>query len=61
MLLIDFKCSERDCLSSTCGIKKKIRGFKTLIHTFTKRLEYKTVNTTNNKNNNNTKNKSKKH
>ena len=35
------KCRECDCWSLTCGIKKKRRGYKTLIHTFTKRLKTK--------------------
>ena len=34
------------------GIKKKIRGYKTLIRLFTKRIEDKTSNNNNNDNNN---------
>ena len=36
------KCRECDCWFLTCGIKKKIKGYKTLIHTFTKRIDDKT-------------------
>ena len=32
------KCRECDCWSLTCGIKKKIRGYKT-IDTLTKRIK----------------------
>ena len=51
------KCRECDCWSLTWGIKKKIGGYKTLIHTFTKRIEEKANN--NNNNNNKTKTKTK--
>ena len=44
------KCRECDCLSLACGIKKKIRGYKT-IHTLTKSIKDRT--TDNNSNNNN--------
>ena len=46
------KCRERDCWSLNCSIKKKIGGYKTLIHTFTKRIEEKANNNNNNNNNN---------
>ena len=36
--------------------KKKIRGYKTLIHTLTKRIEHKTKNSNNKNNNNNSNN-----
>ena len=36
------KCRECCCWSLTYGIKRKIRGDKTLIHTFIKRIEGKT-------------------
>ena len=41
-----------DCWSLTCGIKKKIKGYKTLIHTFTKKIEDKRNDDNNNNNNN---------
>ena len=55
------KCRECDCRSLPCGIKKKIRGYKT-IHTLTKRIKDRTtdndnnndsINNNNNNNNNN--------
>ena len=45
------KCRECYCWSLTYGIKRRIRGYKTLIHTFIKRIEDKT-NQNDNKNNN---------
>ena len=50
------KCRECNCWSLTSDIKKKIRGYNTLIHTFTKRMEGKT-NDDDNSNNNNINNK----
>ena len=50
------KCRECNCWSLTSDIKKKIRGYNTLIHTFTKRMEGKT-NADDNNNNNNINNK----
>ena len=47
------KCRERDCWSLNYSIKKKIGGYKTLIHTFTKRIEEKANNNNNNNNNKN--------
>ena len=41
MKQVAVKCRECDCWSLICDIKKKIRGYKTLIHTFTKRLKTK--------------------
>ena len=35
------KCRKYDCLSLTFVIKKRISGYKTLIHKFTKRIEDK--------------------
>ena len=49
---VKIKCRECACWFLTFGIKIKIRGHKTLIHTFTKRIEDKT-NNSNNKNDNN--------
>ena len=46
------KCRECNCWSLTSDIKKKIRGYNTLIHTFTKRMEGKTNDDDNNNNNN---------
>ena len=46
------KCRECDCSSLTCGIKNKIRGYKT-IHTLTKRIKDRTTDDNNNNNNNN--------
>ena len=46
------KCRECNCWSLTCDIKKKRRGYKTLIHTFTNRIEGKTNDDDNNNNNN---------
>ena len=43
------KCRECDCWALTCGIKKKVREYKTLIHTTAKRMEDKTNNNDNNK------------
>ena len=52
-------CRECGCSSLNSVAKKKIRGYKTLIHTFTKRTEdYKNHNNTNN--NSNKKNSNKK-
>ena len=52
----------RDFQICACGMKKKTRGYKTLIHIFTKRIAGKTNNNNNNNNNNNkTKNKNKNH
>ena len=53
------KCRECDCWSLTYTIKKKIkiRGYKTLLHTFTKMIEDKTNQNKNNNNNNNKENK----
>ena len=60
MKQVKIKCRECDCRFLTFGIKKKIRRYKTLIHTFTKRIEDKTNNSTdknsNNDNNNNNNN-----
>ena len=51
-------CRECGCSSLNSVAKKKIRGQKTLIHTFTKRTEdYKNHNNTNNNNNKNSSNK----
>ena len=51
-------CRECGCSSLNSVAKKKIRGYKTLIHTFTKRTEdYKNHNNTNNNNNKNSSNK----
>ena len=51
-------CRECGCSSLNSVAKKKIRGYKTLIHTFTKRTEdYKSHNNTNNNNNKNSSNK----
>ena len=46
------KCRECDCWSLTCGIKKKMRGYKT-IHTLTKRIKNRTTDNNDNNNNNN--------
>ena len=46
------KCKKCDCSSSTCGIKKKIRGYKTLIIIITERNKDKRNNNNNNNNNN---------
>ena len=46
------KCRECNCWSLTSDIKKKIRGYNTLIHTFTKGMEGKTNDDDNNNNNN---------
>ena len=43
------KCRECDFWSLTCGIKKKIRGYKT-IHTLTKRIKDRTNDNANNNN-----------
>ena len=43
------KCRECDCWALTFGIKKRIKGYKTLIHTFTKRIEDKQMMIKNNK------------
>ena len=48
--------TKNDCWSLTCSIKKKIRWYKTLIHTFTKKIENKTNNFNNNNNINNNNN-----
>ena len=45
------KCRECDCLSLTCGIKKKIRGYKT-INALTKRIKVRTTDNDDNNNNN---------
>ena len=51
-------CRECGCSSLNSVAKKKVRGYKTLIHTFTKRTEdYKNHNNTNNNNNKNSSNK----
>ena len=56
MKQVKIKCRECDCWFLTFVIKKKIRGYKTLIHTFTKRIEHKTKNSNNKNNNNNSNN-----
>ena len=51
-----FKCTECDCCSLNCGIKKKKKiGYKTT-HTFTKRIEDKANDNNNNNINNNNNN-----
>ena len=62
--LAKIKGRECDRWFLTCGIRKKTRGYKTLIHTFTKRIENKRNykdNNNNNNNNNKAKIKTKKH
>ena len=61
MKQVKIKCRECDCWFLTFGIKKKIRGYKTLIHTFTKRIEHKTKNSNNKNNNNNNSNNNNNH
>ena len=46
------KCRECNCWLLTCDIIKKRRGYKTLIHTLTNRIEGKTNDDDNNNNNN---------
>ena len=49
------KCRKWDCWSSNCGIKK-LRGYKSIIHTFIKIIKDKTNDDDDDHNNNNNNN-----